>query len=61
MTRPKVPPIFKRPINPNIQQSVDDQIRGALGKHYTPEEFAQVMADLSDGLITVRIYDDDRY
>ena len=30
----------------------------AAEKYYTPEEFEQVMADLSDGLITVRIYDD---
>ena len=30
----------------------------AAEKYYTPEEFEQVMADLSNGLITVRIYDD---
>ena len=30
----------------------------AAEKYYTPEEFEQVMADLSYGLITVRIYDD---
>ena len=30
----------------------------AAAKYYTPEEFAQVMADLSAGLITVRIYDE---
>jgi hypothetical protein len=30
----------------------------AAEKYYTPEEFEQVMADLSDGLITVRIYED---
>ena len=30
----------------------------AAEKYYTPEEFKQVMADLSAGLITVRIYDE---
>ena len=30
----------------------------AAEKYYTPDEFAQLMADLRDGLITVRIYDD---
>ena len=30
----------------------------AAQKYYTREEFDQLMADLSDGLITVRIYDD---
>ena len=30
----------------------------AAEKYYTPEEFKQVMADLSAGLITVRIYED---
>ena len=30
----------------------------AAEKYHTPEEFAQLMADLRDGLITVRIYND---
>ena len=30
----------------------------AAQKYYTREEFDQLMADLRDGLITVRIYDD---
>ena len=30
----------------------------AAEKYYTPEEFEQLMADLSYGLVTVRIYDD---
>ena len=30
----------------------------AAEKYYTPEELEKVMADLSYGLITVRIYDD---
>ena len=30
----------------------------AAEKYYTPEEFEQILADLRDGLITVRIYDD---
>ena len=30
----------------------------AAEKYYTPEEFKRVMADLSAGLITMRIYDD---
>ena len=30
----------------------------AAEKYYTAEEFKQVMADLSAGLITVRIYDE---
>ena len=30
----------------------------AAKKYFTPEEFEQVMADLSFGLITVRIYED---
>ena len=30
----------------------------AAEKYYAPDEFAQLMADLRDGLITVRIYDD---
>ena len=30
----------------------------AAEKYYTPEEFEQLWADVSDGLITVRIYDD---
>ncbi len=30
----------------------------AAEKYYTREEFEQLMADLSYGLITVRIYDD---
>ena len=30
----------------------------AAERYYTPEEFERLMADLSDGLITVRIYDD---
>jgi hypothetical protein len=30
----------------------------AVEKYYTPEEFEQLMADLRDGLISVRIYDD---
>ena len=30
----------------------------AAQKYYTPAEFDQLMADLSQGLLTVRIYDD---
>ena len=30
----------------------------AADKYYTPEEFKQLMADLSAGLITVRIYEE---
>ena len=30
----------------------------AAEKYYTPEEFERLMADLSEGLIAVRIYDD---
>jgi hypothetical protein len=30
----------------------------AAKKYYTPEEFEELMADLSFGLVTVRIYDD---
>ena len=30
----------------------------AAEKYYTPEEFEQLLADLRDGLITVRIYDE---
>ena len=30
----------------------------AAEKYYTPEEFEQLWADVSDGLVTVRIYDD---
>ena len=30
----------------------------AARKYYTPEEFEELMVDLSDGLSTVRIYDD---
>ena len=30
----------------------------AAEKYYTPDEYAQLMADLRDGLISVRIYDE---
>ena len=43
---------------PGLQYFREKAALIAAEKYYTPEEFEQLMADLSYGLITVRIYDD---
>ena len=43
---------------PAQQYLRDKAALDAAKKYYTPEEFERLMDDLSNGLITVRIYDD---
>ena len=51
--------VGKSPQGTPAQQYLREKVAlMAAEKYYTPEEFEQLMTDLSYGLITVRIYDD---